>query len=209
MEGSLFPMHPHPDKARLRARFRAARREIPEDLRQRDDRSINAAIEAYTRQHNARRIAGYLAFDGEPDISTALSSLTAGGVEVYLPVIVSHAGHSELHFRHWPAGGGEAAAGELRRNAFGIEEPLVGARCPVVQLDIIFMPLVAWDESGGRLGMGAGYYDRATGEVADADRPLRMGVAYELQCAESVPMSGRDIQLHGVITENRVFTFGE
>lgn len=208
MEGSVSSMVSPADKISLRTRFRAARREIAEAQRQHDDQSINRAIEALCAERRAVRIAGYLAFDGEPDISAALSRLNVNGVEIYLPVIVSHAGHSELHFRRWPAGGGPSLPGELRRNAFGIEEPMVGDHCTVNALDIMFIPLVAWDESGGRLGMGAGYYDRALEAVSAARNPLRIGIAYELQRADSVPVTERDVRLHGVLTESGLFTFG-
>lgn len=196
------------DKTGLRTRFRAARREISEDRRRRDDRSINAAVETFAVQLGARRISGYLAFDGEPDISAALTRLKADGVEVYLPVIVSRSGYSELLFRRWRPSAGPAETAEMQENAFGIKEPGAGDHCPVDQLDIMFVPLVAWDEGGGRLGMGGGYYDRAMEPVAADRRPLRIGVAYDLQRAESIPMSPRDVHLHGVVTESGVFTRG-
>lgn len=208
MEGSSVSMASPSDKVGLRTRFRAARREIAETQRQRDDQSVNSAIESLCAERRAARISGYLAFDGEPDISAALSRLNGDGVEVYLPVIVSQAGHSELHFRRWPAGGGPSLPGELRRNAFGIQEPMVGDHCTVNALDIMFIPLVAWDGAGGRLGMGAGYYDRALDVVAGVSHPLRIGIAYGLQRADRVPMTERDVPLHGVITESGLFTFG-
>lgn len=197
----------NPDKAKLRARFRALRREIGDEQRQRANQAINAGIEELSGERKAARVAGYLAFDGEPDISAALTRLNHEGVEVYLPVIGAGAGRDDLSFRRWPAAGGEAQPGELRRNTFGIQEPVVGSTCPVADLDIVFLPLVAWDEDGGRLGMGAGYYDRALEAVADAERPLRIGIAYQAQRTDSLPMTDTDVPLHAVVTESGLFTF--
>lgn len=199
----------HHDKTGLRTRFRALRREIGDEQRQRDNLAINACVEELATAGKAARVAGYLAFDGEPDISAALSRLNERGVEIYLPVITSHAGHSDLNFRRWPAAGGPSQPGELRRNAFGIEEPVVGDSCAVAELDIMFIPLVAWDEAGGRLGMGAGYYDRVLAPVAGSGKPLRIGIAYGVQRADSIPMSETDVHLHGIATETGRLSFGD
>lgn len=195
-------------KTRLRTGFRALRRDIPEENRQRMDHAINEAIQGIAAERNAARVTGYLAFDGEPDISPALNRLNRAGVIVHLPVIGTGGDHDALTFRRWPAAGGASRAGDLRRNSFGIQEPVVGEICNVDDLDIVFVPLVAWDERGGRLGMGAGYYDRAMEPVATLDRPLRIGIAYSVQQAEALPMTAHDVHLHGVLTESGLFTCG-
>ena len=200
-----FP-EPRQAKAQLRARYRALRRSVPDETRQRYDQAINAAIRGIAADRNAARVTGYLAFDGEPDIAPALGRLNRAGVDVHLPVIGPKMQHDALSFRRWPAAEGNTGSGELRRNSFGIQEPVVGETCAVADLDIVFLPLVAWDERGGRLGMGAGYYDRALEHVATADRPLRIGIAYGVQQADELPMTDTDVRLHGVLTESGLFT---
>lgn len=203
-------MPPHQqDKSSLRGHFRAARHEIGAAQRQRAERAINQAVEDYCAVRKPRRIAAYMAFDGEPDISPALAGLSGHGIEAYLPVITSHAASSELHFRRWSPATPDSKAGELQQNAFGIHEPVAGERCEAQELDVVFMPLVAWDRTGGRLGMGAGYYDRALAQVSNRGVPLRIGIAFEVQRARSVPMTSEDVRLHGVITEEGLFTFGD
>jgi 5-formyltetrahydrofolate cyclo-ligase len=193
-------------KTSLRSRFRELRREISERKRQPADHAINAAITKLVAERNAARVAGFLAFDGEPDIAPALTELNLNGIEIYLPVIETGAAHDFLSFRRWPAGGASAPPGALRRNSIGIREPVVGELCAVSDFDVMLIPLVAWDESGGRLGMGAGYYDRALEGVAAATRPLRIGVAYQIQRADALPMSETDVYLHGLLTESGLFT---
>ena len=194
------------DKPVLRRRFREARRGISDAARQAHDQAINRGIEQLAAEFNARRIAAYLAFDGEPDIGPALRRLNDKGIEIYLPVISAAELGNELNFRRWPVAGGKALPGDLRKNSFGIQEPLVGDICAVEDIDLMLIPLVAWDKTGGRLGMGAGYYDRALRPVASRSHPRRIGIAYEIQCADSVPMGIHDVPLHGVLNESGLFT---
>jgi 5-formyltetrahydrofolate cyclo-ligase len=59
--------------------------------------------------------------------------------------------------------------------------------------------------NGGRLGMGASFYDRVFQPHARVRRPFRLGVAYRLQQVERIPLDPWDIRLHGVLTENGYF----
>ena len=94
--------------------------------------------------------------------------------------------------------------GRLVINRFGILEPAPGA--PYVSplsIDLLLVPLVSFDRFGMRLGMGAGYYDRLIGRVAEGFRPLLVGVAHEIQrCSDPLPYESWDMPLDGVITEN-------
>jgi len=73
-------------------------------------------------------------------------------------------------------------------------------------IDLILIPLVGWDETGGRLGMGAGFYDRVLQPFAQSDTPIRAGVAYQLQKVRAVPVEPWDIRLHMVLSETGWFT---
>ncbi|MEM6583058.1 MAG: 5-formyltetrahydrofolate cyclo-ligase, partial [Pseudomonadota bacterium] len=89
---------------------------------------------------------------------------------------------------------------KLEVNRFGIQQPDRGAeRCAPDSLDIVAMPLVAWDASGGRLGMGGGFYDRA---FADVDGPLMVGMAYEMQQLHHIERDVWDIPMDFVVTES-------
>ena len=200
---------PPQDKTSLRRQFRAARHEIDDERRQLANRAINRSIANLCEIRRPSRIAAYLAFDGEPDIAEALTGLDRDGVEVYLPVITAELESRELNFRHWHASVAEGTSSELQRNSFGIHEPTGGMHCHVSDFDLMLIPLVAWDDAGGRLGMGAGFYDRALSGVAESGVPLRIGIAYQAQRAKAVPMTAGDVRLHGVITEKGLFTFGD
>src|SRR5690606_1955716 len=115
----------------------------------------------------------------------------------------------------------------LAPGSYQIREPL--ATTPKLedadQLDLIIMPGLAFDEKGGRLGYGAGYYDtfianRSKHSKANRDKhsenmnnmprsmelaslPWLCGAAYELQIVDEVPTEPHDIKLNEIVTESR------
>ena len=102
MEGTSFPMPPEPIKLRkiqLRARYRDIRRDLPVAQRQANNQAINAHLEEMSVETGVVRIAAFLPFDGEPDISAALSRLSREKTEIYLPVISARENVREMDFR--------------------------------------------------------------------------------------------------------------
>ena len=87
--------------------------------------------------------------------------------------------------------------------SYGIREPDLA--CPVLALrdvDVILVPGLAWDRKGGRLGRGAGYYDRL---FADLDcRAFRCGLFFAAQEMEEIPMDPWDVALQAVVTETGI-----
>jgi len=88
----------------------------------------------------------------------------------------------------------------LPKNRFALREPVPGIACPAQHLDLILVPLVAFDRSGNRLGAGGGYYDRYLA-AAPAPGPLTIGVAFSFQESASLPVQDWDIPLHAIVTE--------
>lgn len=86
---------------------------------------------------------------------------------------------------------------------FGLKEPRAGARVVAKDmLDLVIVPGLAFDAEGGRLGRGAGFYDRFLGSLGP--RAVKVGVAYEAQVFPSVPTEPQDVRLDVVVTESRV-----
>jgi len=95
---------------------------------------------------------------------------------------------------------------ELEKSPLGVREPGAAAEpCPAAELAAVLLPGVAFDERGGRLGHGAGYYDRFLGGLAQ--KPLLIGVAYEWQVLASVPQAAWDQPLDYLVTESRLRRF--
>jgi len=69
------------------------------------------------------------------------------------------------------------------------------------------LPLVGFDEGGGRLGYGGGYYDRTLEQLRARGEVLAVGLALELQCVEDLPQEATDERLDAVVTEERVLRF--
>jgi 5-formyltetrahydrofolate cyclo-ligase len=174
----------------LRKELRQRRRGLSPSAQINAAEKITASIIQLPPWAAARRIALYLANDGEIN-TLPLSDLCRGaGKQLFLPVIGEQ---DTLTFAAWDDDG------ELVANRFGILEPApTSARCAASELDIIILPLVAWDRRGGRLGMGGGFYDRA---LAGVEGAALVGLAHALQEVPRVPRDNWDIPLDFVVTE--------
>lgn len=198
------PMKTVPDhteiKTRLRKELRLRRASLDETQRRAFDAAINSRLIHLVQEVQHRVVAAYLAFDGEPDLESSLLQLAHQGATLALPVIHEVPGRNFITFRHWLPGE------PLRANRFGILEPDGTDEIPISQIDLCLVPLVGWDRSGSRLGMGASYYDRAFQSFVLQNKPVRMGVGYGLQETGEIPLDPWDIRLHAMLTENGWFT---
>ena len=90
-----------------------------------------------------------------------------------------------------------------KKGAFGIPEPVLemGRVVDPADIDLVVSPCSSFDESGMRLGMGGGYYDRYLPKCTKADVML---VAYECQGCEAVPAESWDVPVPCIVTEARV-----
>ena len=159
------------------------------------DDIIRRHVSTLLTARNARTIAAYWPFDGEVDLTPLCRQMMVSGYLFALPVI-SSVQHGVMNFHAW------VADTDLVNNRYDIPEPQDTARVPLSTVDIMLMPLVAYDQSGTRLGMGAGYYDRCLEPLRASARPLRVGIAYSLQEMDAIDCNRWDIPLHGVVNEH-------
>jgi 5-formyltetrahydrofolate cyclo-ligase len=150
----------------------------------------------------AVRIGAYSAVGGEVDCAPALAVARRRTKAVFLPVL--HGGR----LRFAPC----SPATPMLRNRFGIAEPATGpARWQRgMDLDVVLVPLVAFDPAGHRLGMGGGFYDRSFAFLRRRGRwrrPWLVGLAHEFQHVEFIPAQPWDVPLHAVVTEGGVRYF--
>ena len=144
----------------------------------------------------AQVVGGYRAIRGEVDLDAALTRLHDAGAMVTVPRVSG----DRLDFLPW------SPTSETVAGSFGIDEPINGEPLPLTEHDVLLVPLVAFDETGQRLGQGGGFYDRAIA-AAGASRPLLIGVAHAFQQVRSVPVEAWDVPLDAVVTEERVHEF--
>jgi len=98
-----------------------------------------------------------------------------------------------------------ASPQELAPGTFGVLEPLGSRLIPSAALDLVLVPGVAFDLEGNRLGYGKGFYDRV---LCGAGRPgLSIGLCFELQMVERLPVEDHDQCLDLLMTEEREYSF--
>lgn len=168
------------------------RRALPMFRRRLGCRAIVRHLGALPAFRRARHVAVYWPADGEADVRGVAEYARSRGKTLYLPKV----GRSgAMRFATWPP------AAQLRNNRYGIPEPVTvrWRTVPAAQLQVILMPLVAFDGRGHRLGMGGGYYDRAL--AGRRRRPLLIGIAFSFQQVPMVPAQPWDVPLDMVITE--------
>ena len=143
--------------------------------------------------------------DGELDTLPLLSRLWSFSKVVGCPVIGPQ--QSMDFYRVTPQT-------RLLTNRYGIPEPRTHGTGAArflnpLSVSVLFLPLVAFDDRGTRLGMGAGYYDRYLGRLDARLRPLVIGLAHEVQrAAATLERQPWDIPLDGVVTEAGWQAFG-
>ena len=120
------------------------------------------------------------------------------GIQFYLPVL--HPVHpGKLVFSPYFDGV------ELTANRFGIPEPQLDVRkvVPVSDIDVVFTPLVAFDDAGHRLGMGGGFYDRSLASY----QGLVVGLAHDCQQHPALPVASWDKPLSLIVTPKGIKRF--
>jgi len=138
----------------------------------------------------------YLANDGEVDPIVMATKALYRGKSCYLPSL-HPIKKGQLWFGDYQ--------GPMLKNKFGIAEPDPNRNNmhTAKQMDVVFMPLVAFDKNGGRLGMGGGFYDRTFEFLKNtqSQKPKLIGLAHHFQEVESLPTEDWDIPLSAIITD--------
>ncbi|MDO4357692.1 MAG: 5-formyltetrahydrofolate cyclo-ligase [Clostridia bacterium] len=176
-------------KRELRRAMRALRDGMSAEARRQKSAEICARA-AEVAPANAT-ILVYAAFRSEVDTAPLMEALWAKGCRVCLPLVLDGGRMEAALIRP-----GEA----LARDRYGIPSPDPANGIPPEALDMIFVPGLAFDERSGRLGYGAGYYDRY---LARARCP-RYGLAFAEQLVPDARMDAWDAPVDGVITDGVV-----
>jgi 5-formyltetrahydrofolate cyclo-ligase len=183
----------------------AIRREMRRQRRSLPPAEVRAASDAILRRatrlksyRDARVVLAYCSTDGEAATAALIERAFADGKRVFLPRV---AGGRMTFAEHRPGL-------PLRPGAYGIPEP--GG----IPLDVrsgepfvAFVPLVAWDASGTRLGRGKGLYDRALAALAPAG--CLVGLGYDFQQCPALPRDPWGVPLDWVVTESTAVRCGK
>lgn len=185
-------------KTQLRREFRRLRAALPPPQRRHAAQQAARRLARHPLFRRARHIALYLAHGSELDTTPLMQLCHEAGKSVYVPRIATG---FRMRFEPLPP---RAA---LRCNRLGIREPARrSAPRALRDMDLVILPLVAFDAQGHRLGAGGGYYDRALASRGGAG-PCLVGYAYALQQAAQLPVDPWDRQLDAVVTEHAFLSF--
>ncbi len=180
-------------KAELRRRRRDARAGLPAELVSGWSAAISARLARLERWREVSVVHCYVgALAGEVRTEPLIMRALQERKRVLCPRVRPH---GQLEHREI------SALTQITDSAFGLREPSPELAPPAdpASADLIVVPGVAFAEDGARLGMGGGYYDRF---LATQTTP-RVGLAYELQLAASLPRAPHDESVDLIVTELR------
>lgn len=139
-------------------------------------------------------VSGFFPIRSEIDPRPLMDMLRQQGARLCLPVVMDK---TTIVFRELVRGG------ELIDTGFGTRGP--DEKAQVLDPQVLVMPLSAFDAKGGRIGYGAGHYDRAIARlIGKGMTPQLFGFAFACQQVPEVPVEDHDQPLEAVITENGV-----
>lgn len=180
-----------PDKALLRKALLKKRKKIPASLRHKKSRLVFKKLFHTPEFLRAAHVALYYGIVPEVATKPFLKTLLKDK-KVYLPRICS--GKKRMTLRQV-----RSLSKDLVKGPYDIMEPKLS--CPersAARIDLIIVPGVAFDLRGGRLGRGAGYYDRL---LRRAGKAFKVGLCFLEQIVKKVPMTARDVRVDRVITD--------
>lgn len=185
----------------LRRLLRQQRRSLSPAQQRRAAHDLFRQIVQHPLFRRARHIALYLPNDGEIDPRPLLRAAQRRGKTTYLPLLDAWP-HTRMRFQRVDPGE------RLYPNRFRIHEPRFcrARQRPIWTLDLVLMPLVGFDEEGGRLGMGGGFYDRSLAyrnRRVKGNKPTLLGLAHECQKVDRLPLASWDVKLFATVTDRR------
>ncbi len=183
----------------IRRQARTRRRQLSAWRRMRNGRAVcQRVLQQADLLQGRKRVALYLDFDGELPTKDLIRALRRRGRKLYSPVIRDDG----MHFLALD----RVAAAQL--NPLQSSQTLLHAsKIKPRQLDLVCVPLTAFDRYGNRIGMGGGYYDRCFSfkHSAPCRPPLLLGLAHECQnWSGRIRRKSWDVRLDYVVTERRL-----
>lgn len=184
-------------KATIRKALRKARREhaaaLPREVSALVFRAPPAPVAALVPEHAT--IGLYRADPGEAPAGSYARHFMEKGHRVALPRITGLDSPMTFHVHTDPYG-----ESDLEEGPMGLMQPAADAE--VVEPEVLFMPLVGFTERGERIGQGGGFYDRWLAAHPDT---LAIGMAWDVQRVDSLPVEDHDMPLTAIVTPTRIY----
>lgn len=169
------------------------------DLVKKEEMDKNILNQFYESKYykEAEKIFIYISYDSEINTKVIINKALKDKKKIYVP-------RTEFKTRHMDAVEIKSLE-NLIESKYGILEPLiVEPHIDPSELDLIVVPGVAFDRNGGRMGYGAGFYDRYFKKInkENINKIVKLALAYEIQMLDKVPMNAQDVPVDFIITEN-------
>lgn len=193
------------NKESQRKLLRSKRRLLTAKQRDHFSKQLCARIAKITNIFINKKIAIYWPFDGEISPLPLIHKCRNQPVKFYLPNL-PHMKSQPMHFSLL------TAKSRFKINRFKIPEVTSSLKNSITakELDVVLMPLVGFDSTGNRLGMGGGFYDKTFNYLFQRKalhKPKLIGLAYEFQHLEKINSDHWDIPLTAVVTEKDIYSF--
>lgn len=180
-------------KAILRLQNLAKRNQLSKREVAEKSRIIQESILALPEFRQAKTIMLYFGIDNEVETSALIEKSLLLGKKVCLPV-------TDFEKKHVKAIE-ISSLSELRQTGSGLLEPTGEKEADPGKLSLIFLPGVAFDKKGNRIGRGGGYYDSLLRKVST--KVLLIGLCFEENLEESIPAESHDVKMDLVITDRQ------
>ncbi len=189
--------------SQIRALLREKRNALTANQQQQYSHKLCEKLSTLSQLNQAKRVALYLANDGEIDTHPLIHWCWQNRIKVALPVLHPFSQGQLLFIHYHPSS-------IMVKNCFAIKEPRldVSQVIPIQTIDVLFTPLVGFDDHGHRIGMGGGYYDRTLAPLyRSSSRPLTIGLAHSCQHVSKLPVEKWDMPLHCVATPDKIWNW--
>jgi 5-formyltetrahydrofolate cyclo-ligase len=180
----------------LRKEILEKRENIDIDIKKKMDKEILNRFYESKYYNEARNVFIYISYGSEIDTKDIINKALKENKRIYVP-------RTEFKTRIMDAVE-ISSLDKLIVNSYGILEPSENE--PHIDpngLDLILVPGVAFDRNGGRMGYGAGFYDRYFKKINgdNIKRITKLALAYDFQVIGEVPMEELDMPVDYIITE--------
>ncbi|WMY97589.1 MAG: 5-formyltetrahydrofolate cyclo-ligase [Arsenophonus sp.] len=183
-------------KQKIRILFRKYRKNLTNDQKKIEEKNIIKKIIKHKLIQSSKNIGCFMSFDGEIPTNNLIRILKKN---IYLPSINPY---NQLYFLKYNK------KITFKKNIFNIKEIPYnkGKIISIKKLDVVFVPIVAFDKRGYRLGMGGGFYDKLLLNWKEKNF-YPIGLTYDFSFIEKLPTTAWDIPLPEIITPTNIWSW--